>query len=138
MDVHPEFHDLGGARVDVRVLRQPTVSARAVQTLGGVFVTGKLAVEGFDQLYNPKDPFRVMVVGVDGNRRFMTDTSSVLPVDRDGTFGGFLGETKVAPSEVVGLFAGTAELSSASSGYVDISVPVPIYLPIVLNRSPSP
>jgi hypothetical protein len=138
MDVHPEFHDLGGARVDVRVLRQSNVSAKAMQTPNGVLVTGQLSVKGFDQFYDPKDPFRVMIVGVDGNRRFMTDTSSVLAVASDGTFKGFLGETKLAPSEVVGLFAGTAELASASSGYMDISVPVSIYLPIVLNQSPSP
>jgi hypothetical protein len=119
-DQHPEYDPLGGVRVEARVLLKPELRCRAASW--GPFeilVQGQLT--NFDGFFDPEDPFRVMIEGVDGTRNFLPGTMRVLTVDPDGTFEGWLDtETRVEPNEVVCLFAGTTELASASSGFVPI------------------
>jgi hypothetical protein len=118
-DQHPEFDPLGGVRVEARVLRKPTLTCRAEwQGPREIFVEGRL--EGAEEFYSQRNPFRVMIEGVDGQRRFLPDTAQVLTVAPDGSFEGYL-NPKDAPVEVVCLFAGTTELASAAGGYVPIA-----------------
>jgi len=120
-DQHPEFDPLGGVRVEARVLRKPTLTCRAAwQGPREIFVEGQLA--GATEFHTPNAPFRVMIEGVDGQRRFLPGTAQVLEVGRDGSFQGYLNpNARDAPVEVVCLFAGTTELASAASGYVPIA-----------------
>ncbi|MFQ5858059.1 MAG: hypothetical protein ACE5LU_20840, partial [Anaerolineae bacterium] len=120
-DQHPEFKPLGGVRVEARVLLPPRITCRAEsQGPREIFVEGQL--EGVEGFYDQRDPFRVMIEGVDGGRRFLPDTARVLTVGSDGSFESYLNpQAKDEPVEVVCLFAGTTELASAASGYVPIA-----------------
>lgn len=138
-DRHPGYDTLGGARVEARVMIPPKLSCSALdQGPNEIFVSGELA--GTEQFFNEKEPFSVYVIGVDGARSFMPETGKLLQVTREGKFEGTLAPSrnKKNAEEVVCIFAGTEELASASSGYVQVrdnSYPGPLATP---TRTPQP
>jgi streptogramin lyase len=132
-DQHPEFQSLGGVRVEARVMLPTRLSCVAerqsvpgtVPSAQQIFVRGQL--EGFDGFYDPTNPLRVMIEGVDVTRQFLTATLRVVDVAADGSFSGYLTpiDNLDQVKEVVCLFAGTTELTSAGSGYVPITAVTP-------------
>jgi subtilisin-like proprotein convertase family protein len=122
-DTHVEFQSLGGVVVETRVQRRPSLTIQRADRLndGTIRVTGKLSVQGFSSLYDPAHPFRVMVQAVDANRRFEHTMMEISAVASNGTFHAQITDpTPGSPVlEVVAMFAGTVELASASTGYVD-------------------
>ncbi|MFZ1752252.1 MAG: hypothetical protein WAU10_00840, partial [Caldilineaceae bacterium] len=135
-DKHPASMDLGGVRVEARVLERPEIRCDAIDN-GEVSVTGKMTSKSFEEFYDPKNPFVVMIQGVDGKRRFIPDVSQVVTVGRDGSFSGDIYSQKDRIEEVVCLFAGTEQLTSASSGYVRVSPNSTSPLPTI-TRTPRP
>ncbi|RME63120.1 MAG: hypothetical protein D6790_05235, partial [Caldilineae bacterium] len=118
-DTHPVDMELGGARVETWVLEQPEIKCEA-SDFGEIVVKGQLMSQNFEKFYDPKNPFPVLIQGVDGKRRFISDAQQVVQVNRDGSFEGAIYSQKSRIVEVVCLFAGTKELASAGSGYVRV------------------
>jgi hypothetical protein len=120
-DLHPEFEPLGGIRVEARVMDRITLTCTAdSQGPGLVLVRGKLDSARFAEV---RDQYtRVAVQGVDAGRRFLPGSLTVLVVNPDGTFQGYLNADTQgsAPMEAVCFFAGTIKLTGASSGFVAI------------------
>jgi hypothetical protein len=113
-DKHMEFKALGGVRVESHVLAPPGLHCMATQQAPRrILVTGKL--DGAAEFYEPNSPMFVMIQGVDVARNFQTQTSAVLPLDKDGAFSGYLnGDVKDwHVYEVAVMFAGTTKLASA-------------------------
>jgi hypothetical protein len=131
-DKHVEFDTLGGVRVEARVQRPPKLQCKVEQTPNGIFITGMLSFQDFEKFYNPDDPFRVMLEGTTDDLSFLTQTASVVPVNRDGSFSGMLNpETKVRPDNVICLFAGTQEIAPAGTFYLPIDGIFDMYLPLL-------
>jgi hypothetical protein len=102
------------------------------QTPNGIFITGMLSFQDFEKFYNPDDPFRVMLEGTTDDLSFLTQTASVVPVNRDGSFSGMLNpETKVQPANVICLFAGTDKIAPAGTFYLPIDGTFDTYLPLL-------
>lgn len=121
-DQHPEYKPLGGVRVESRVVLPTKLNCRAHRDSRGIQVRGNFSntpnIERIlEKYYDPNDPWKVMVQGVDEKRHFLGNTTRVLEVEKDGTFSGYL-KAYDQVEEVVCMFAGTTELSSAGSGYV--------------------
>lgn len=116
-DTHPADAELGGARVEARVLLPAHIECEAKDA-------GEIVVNGFlkevDKYLDGRVPLRVMIQGVDGKRRFIPEASQVVDVQKDGSFEGAIYSRKDRIEEVVCLFAGTDELASAGSGYVRV------------------
>jgi hypothetical protein len=123
-DVHGEFAKLGGVRVEARVLEKPRIECSA-ERMGEVAVQGKLSAENFDQYYDDKNPPMALIQGVDENRKVIPSQPawSAVPVNRDGSFSGFVYWSQPEIKEVLCLFAGTDKLATASSGYVPVHNP---------------
>lgn len=116
-DIHPADAELGGARVEARVLLPARVECDAIDN-DGVLVTGFL--KDVDEYLGGRVPLMVMVQGVDGKRNFIPEAAAVVPVEKDGSFQTRISTRKERIEEVVCLFAGTDELASAGSGYVRV------------------
>ncbi len=116
-DKHPEMADLGGVRVESRVLLPVDIRCSA-ENFGEIVVSGKMT--GGEKYYDPKNPFQIMVQGIDAKRNFIPDASMVVPVAQDGSFTATIFSQRSKIDEVACLFAGTTELASASSGYVRV------------------
>ena len=126
-DSHPEFKPLGGVRVETRVVLPMNLQCTAVQdrrneliTVKGDFLKTKNIKDILSKFYDPKDPWRVLIKGVDGNKKFLESTTQVVTVAEDGTFTGSLKVADKNLKQIACLFAGTTELGSAASGYVDV------------------
>ncbi len=119
-DTHMEFDTLGGVLVETRIVQATKVSCSAkVQTKGFVQVSGQLS--NFAKYVDRANPLRVLAVGVDAAGKLMSGVTSLLNVDsKTGAFSGSLADRSSKAKQVVCLFAGTAKLGSASSGYVKI------------------
>ncbi|RLT37853.1 MAG: hypothetical protein DWI57_13080 [Chloroflexi bacterium] len=116
-DKHPADMELGGARVEARVLLPAQIKCEAID-FGEVVVNGNLDVD--PKFLDSRVPLNVLIQGVDGKRRFIPGVSVVVDVNRDGSFGGTIFSQKDRIEEVVCLFAGTELLASAGSGYVRV------------------
>ncbi len=133
-DKHPADMELGGARVEARVLLPARIQCEATES-GEVIVTGKLEVN--EKYLNSRVPLRVVVQGVDGKRRFIPGAVKDDVVQKDGSFSIDIYSQKERIEEVVCLFAGTDELASAGSGYVRVPVNSPLPTPTA-TRTPLP
>lgn len=111
---HLEFKNIGGIRVESRVMVPTSIECSAVQQGPyRVFVSGVL--HGTTGFYDTKYPPTVMIEGLDVDRHYLNGTSNLLTVKPDGSFAGYL-TTNVnpwCPYEAVCLFAGTDMLASA-------------------------
>ena len=116
-DIHPADAELGGARVEARVLLPTRVECDANEN-DGVSVTGFL--KDADEYLGGRVPLSVMIQGVDGKRNFIHGASDVTDVAKDGSFQTRIYSQKTRIEEVVCLFAGTDMLASAGSGYVRV------------------
>ena len=119
-DKHIEFTPLGGVRIEARVL-QPTKLSCQATLMGEVKVEGKL--EGWEEFFDEKNPPMVFVQGVDDKSNFIPQAASLTPIDQNGAFQTFIFSQRPEIKEVLCLFAGTAELASASSGFVPVIDP---------------
>lgn len=133
-DTHPADAELGGARVEARVLLPARVECEATD-FGEIVVNGFL--KGADEFLSGRNPLKVMIQGVDGKRRFIPHAATVVDVNKDGTFGGAIYSQKERIEEVVCLFAGTDMLASAGSGYVRVNPNTTSPLPTA-TRTPIP
>ena len=120
-DIHVEFHPLGGVVVDVRVERKPRLDAIVQETPNGYLVLGAFSVAEFSRFYDPNNPLRVSIVGVDANRSFIPMTLQVVAVDSTGSFQLLLPPGPVF-TEVVCLFAGTDVLAPSSSRFTPLEL----------------
>lgn len=116
-DIHPADAELGGARVEARVLLPARVECDANEN-DGVLVTGFL--KDVDEYLGGRVPLMVLVQGVDGKRNFIPEAMALVTVAKDGSFQTRVPTGKERIEEVVCLFAGTEELASAGSGYVRV------------------
>ena len=116
-DQHPADMELGGARVETRVLLPAQIKCEATD-FGEVVVNGQL--DGVEKFNSQRNPLSVMIQGVDGKRRFIPGVSQVVAVGMDGSFQATIFSQKDRIEEVVCLFAGTDMLASAGSGYVRV------------------
>lgn len=106
-DVHDEFKPLGGVQLQVAVLRKPKLQCKS---LGDGRVEGRLTGAGSED----KKRLNVLVVGVDGQNRFIARTGTVAYVQ--GPNGVFQARfPSKPPKRAVCLFAGTTEAASAGS-----------------------
>lgn len=140
-DTHPADQELGGARVEARVLLPAKVECEA-NDFGEIVVKGKLS-EVDEKFLTGRVPLRVMVQGVDGKRRFIGDAAQTVDVNKDGSFEGTIYSQKERIEEVMCLFAGTDMLASAGSGYVRVPSNTTSPLPTktrtaVPTRTPTP
>ncbi|MEK7279002.1 MAG: hypothetical protein AAB427_16780 [Chloroflexota bacterium] len=119
-DTHLEFDTLGGVLVETRIVQATKLTCTAkLQTKGIVKVDGRLA--NFAKYLDKANPMRVLAVGVDAAGKLMSGVTSLLNVDsKTGAFTGSLADRASKAKQVVCLFAGTAKLGSAASGYVAI------------------
>ncbi len=121
LDKHPEFKPLGGVHVEARVLIKATLTCEAKREGSRVSVTGKLTSPDFAKYFKKKNPPKVMMVGVSKTGKFIPANSSVVVVAANGSFkGAFPIGAKDPSAQAACLFAGTTELSSASSGFIPI------------------
>ncbi|MCO6450206.1 MAG: hypothetical protein J5I90_05400 [Caldilineales bacterium] len=116
-DLHPAYEDLGGVRVESRVLQQPKLECRA-RDFGEIVVDGELS--NVDPFYDEKNPPMVFVQGVDAKRNFIPHATNLAQVGGDGKFETAIYSQDPEIREVICFFAGTTELASASSSYVPI------------------
>ena len=117
-DRHHHIEPLGGVTVTSRVLRKTDIDADA-ESHGPneIEVRGKLLVEEFERFYDPKNPLRVMLIGLDANGKFIPETARVVPVRADQTFDGYLaGMEGGQPAAAMVLFAGTQLLATSAKG----------------------
>jgi hypothetical protein len=137
-DQHPVFEELGGVVVQAAFQQETKLNCVVRETdQGQVFVRCQLG--GTDGHVDPQNPFLVLVQALGrgplGQRIFLPDIWLLLRVGADGVAEGTL---QLPPDhdvvEVVGLFAGTDVLTSASSGYRPL-VPHLVYLPLVMRNA---
>ncbi|TLZ51440.1 MAG: hypothetical protein E6K18_04985 [Methanobacteriota archaeon] len=119
-DVHTDFEPLGGVHVEVRIVHKADLVAITSKTPNGVHVVGTLGFVDYSGLFDPANPFQIMVVGVDANRHFIANLSLLLAADVNGHFEGTLPATDPALVEVAILFVGTDLVGSASTGYLPL------------------
>jgi hypothetical protein len=103
-DKHPEFKVLGSVEVEGLELQPTLLSCSAERkSASRVLLKGKIE-------------------GIGGNKKFLVNTSALLEVVPDGNFSGYLTPSENGDSitEAICLLAGTAKLTSSSSGYVPI------------------
>lgn len=127
-DQHPEFKPLGGVRVESRMVVPVKLHCRAERDAGngllmikGSFDNTPNITEVLEKYSNTQLPWRVLLAGVDRERKVVDSTRQLAVVNPDGSFDGVLREVHEEIREVVCLFAGTTEVSSAGSGYVLIN-----------------
>jgi hypothetical protein len=133
-DQHLEFNILGGVRVETRVVRQPELLCEVEKRPDGIFFRCDFKVDEFDRFYSPDNPFQVLLTGLDRNRRFLKDLTSLVRVDANGHFEGLIsGNNLDTLSEVTCLFAGTAELGSATCG-LHLTGPRLVFLPVAIRK----
>lgn len=114
-DTHYERGEIGGVRVEFRVLSPTTLECRARWVEGGrVAVTGRLAYD--KQHHDPDERLIVMGQGVAGGPTFLTGTTTQMRVRDDGAFEGHLsGKDLPEARKVLCAFAGTTHLDAASA-----------------------
>lgn len=119
-DKHPADMTLGGARVEAHVLL-PTQIECSARDSGEIVVEGIL--KGGEEFYNEKNPFVVMIQGVNGKRQILPNAWTTAVVDGRGNFGGSIYSEQEKITEVLCLFAGTNELASSATRYVPVIDP---------------
>jgi hypothetical protein len=133
-DQHPWFEEYGGVVVQA-AYRQETKLDCTVRESGQGLIYVRCQLGGFEPYYDPEHPFRVLIQalgrGRTGERIFLPGISALLRVDEKGIAEGTLPPLREqGVVEIVGLFAGSQELTSAASGYRAL-VPRWLYLPLV-------
>jgi hypothetical protein len=120
-DVHHEFKPLGGVRVEALVLLPAQVECKATSQGEVMEVMVEGILKGGEKYYQPNSPYRVLIQGVDASRRFIPEAQQVAYVEKDGGFNGVVYSRQERIAEVICLFAGTTELTTASSGYIPVA-----------------
>ncbi len=123
-DRHPEFHVLGGARIETRVLQPTSMNLHAEKQEAFIKVEG--SIDGITSFFDPEHPIKIMIQGVDTNHNPISDTTQLIEVNKDGRFSLLLSKQQAQIAEVIGYFAGTSELTSSSSDYQAVFVPNPM------------
>ena len=119
-DTHMESYVLGGVVFNARVMRKTDIVAMTELTPIGVHATGQLVISEYARFYDPLNPFRVSLVGVDINRKFIPDAIVTLDVDDDGNFEGLLPLPDPRVEEVVVLFVGTEDLAPVGTRFLPL------------------
>jgi hypothetical protein len=120
-DLHTDFEVLGGVRLEARVLQRPTLTCEGENQGDEYYIKGRL--DNIDPYYDQKVPLQVALEGVDSDRKIIPATLSLVTVNPDGSFEGYLTPARGGtPREGVCLFCGTTELASASSGYFPLEI----------------
>jgi hypothetical protein len=135
-DKHPEKLVLGGMRVESRIEQE--TSLECTLEVIGTLTYLDCHLGGIGPHFDPNLPLRIMIVGLYRDRAgravFLPDTLALLTVDRQGHASGYLAAGRsgeaLDPTEVIVMFAGTTQLSSASSGFLWIN-PHEIFLPVL-------
>jgi hypothetical protein len=120
-DPNSELKTIGGVRIEARGLLPTSISCNAERQLATqISVKGKL--EGFESFYDPVNPLRVMIEGVDNSRKFLSDTIMLVDIAPDGSFTGNLAVPNPEKvREATCIFAGNTKLASSASGYTPIT-----------------
>jgi hypothetical protein len=116
-DVHPEFKNLGGTRIEAHVVAKVKLDCSARRTREGIQVIGRLS--GIPEKQGDAE-LPILIEGVGGDRRFLPTSAQLVRTRGRSGFSGYLRAGKEPPRAAVCLFAGTQLLASASSGYVPI------------------
>ena len=138
-DQHPEFEDLGGVRVETGILKPATLDCEVrIADNGMIYV--RCHLDGLDPNDDPTALPGVLVAGA-------TRIGGKLRILPAGTFFGRWDDQAnfsldIPPASrpegatgLVALFAGTTELTSASSGFLPI-LEHRVYLPLQLRNYP--
>jgi hypothetical protein len=114
-DKHPEFKILGGVHVESRAMAHTSITCDAVKGVTSVTFTGKLTVDAPGKLDGNVPVYFAgyAPAGLDPSRY-----GGYARISGDGTFRGVIPRTSFSHGAC--LFAGTATLSSASSGPVNV------------------
>jgi len=123
-DWHVEFEVLGGVVFNARVMRMTDIVAITELTPTGVHVTGQLVIADYPMFYDPLNPFRVSLVGVDINEDFIPDAIVTVDVDSDGNFEAELPLPDSRIEEVVVLFVGTEDLAPVGTRFLPLQTEV--------------
>jgi hypothetical protein len=138
-DQHPEFEELGGVRVETGIFQPATLDCFVrIADNGMIYI--RCHLDGIDPYWNPDDFPGVLVAGVSrvvDKLRILPDRPFFGQVDENGDVAVDIDPSAVPPDAdgFVVLFAGTTEVSSASSGYLPI-LDHQLYLPLVLKNQP--
>jgi hypothetical protein len=137
-DQHPWFEEYGGVVVQAAYQQETKLDCTVRESDQGLIYV-RCQLGGFEPYYDPEHPFRVLIQAMGrsrtGERIFLPGISALLRVDEKGIAEGeLLPLRQQGVVEIVGLFAGTQELTSAASGYRAL-VPHWIYLPVVLRSA---
>ena len=114
-DKHPEFKILGGVHVESRAMAHTSITCDAVKGATSVTFTGKLTVDAPGKLDGNVPVYFAgyAPAGLDPSRY-----AGYARISGDGTFTGVIPRTSFSHGAC--LFAGTATLSSASSGPINV------------------
>jgi hypothetical protein len=118
-DVHLEFDPLGGARIETRVLERAEIVDCQVQSgpQDQIIVTGTVKSPNFTRFWDQGKPLAILLQGRDIAGNSLPGTTTVVRINRDGTFGGPLNtQGNNRPADVIVMFAGTDMLTSAGCG----------------------
>lgn len=114
-DLHPEYKPLGGVQVDSRVLQRTNLRCRATVNADG-FIAFNGQLDGIGEFY-PPNGLQVQVIGIDANRRLLSQVGVLVFVNRTGAFSGSFFDLQRRSTQFSCLFAGTEKLMSSSSGF---------------------
>ncbi len=119
-DKHVELQTLGGVHIEGHAVASTKLSCNAHPAIGssgqpGVLVEGTLAVASPGQL---DQSVPVFIDGAIPGGSFVPAEAVLAQVGQDGSFTGFVPTRNLGP--FICMFAGTATLASATSGYVTV------------------
>ena len=138
-DQHPEFETLGGVRVETSVQNPVTLPCDVrIADNGMIYVRCKM--EGLGPNDEPTRLPGVLVAGayrIGGKLRFLPDGTRLARMDKEANISLDIPASSLPEGAqgLVVLFAGTDQLTSASSGYLPI-LDNRVYLPLQLKNYP--
>ena len=143
-DQHPENQDLGGVRVETRVVQPTTLDCHFAPAHNGAIVV-QCHLGGIDPYYDRAHPPKIMLEAIarqpNGRPSYLTPTLTLLTVNQQGNGSGTLNlgqagdrakgaQAAGQPTEIFALFSGTQYLASATTGFYPIGG-YKLYLPSV-------
>ncbi|HEV3317554.1 MAG TPA: hypothetical protein VG488_11310 [Candidatus Angelobacter sp.] len=114
-DKHPDFHTLGGVRVEGHAVARTKLGCVARRTADGVVFKGRLAVASPGKL---DTSVPIFLEGVSADGQFLTHESSHARLMPDGSFTGVVPQATFKRG--ICMFAGTSTEASATSGYIKV------------------
>jgi hypothetical protein len=115
-DLHPDFLQLGGVRVEGHAVARTKLTCTAKRVGGAVVFTGKLFVSAPGRI-TKRPPPKVMAEGASG-QKFLNKQFTIASVSPTGTFTATVRRAHFTKG--ICLFAGTSTLASATSGFVTV------------------